>query len=249
MLPVWTQDEAGPYQAIPQPGRHWQPALAPARYPHEHVRHGTAKLLTLFHPATGQVRVKGVTRTPNLVLHAWLKEELTAILASLPEPSCAPQEDLHDTWAHWQAGLTTPFTLPDDLPPLRLLLVLDNLAGHKTPSLVLWLVAHGIMPLYTPLSGSWLNMAESIQRVIGGRALAGQQPTSPEQIITWLEDTAQGWNAAPTPFVWGGKRLLRRERSRRRHHPLAGSGAFTRRPVHARPTSLQKWRRACQMTH
>jgi hypothetical protein len=26
---------------------------------------------------------------------------------------------------------------------------------------VLWLVAHGIMPLYTPLSGSWLNMAEA----------------------------------------------------------------------------------------
>jgi len=26
--------------------------------------------------------------------------------------------------------------------------VLDNLAGHKTPELVLWLLAHGIMPLY-----------------------------------------------------------------------------------------------------
>jgi hypothetical protein len=26
-------------------------------------------------------------------------------------------------WAVWQAGLAMPFTLPDDLPPLRLLLV------------------------------------------------------------------------------------------------------------------------------
>src|SRR3712207_733160 len=32
-------------------------------------------------------------------------------------------------WAVWQAGLTMPFTLPHNLPPLRLLLVWDNLAG------------------------------------------------------------------------------------------------------------------------
>jgi hypothetical protein len=68
------------------------------------------------------------------------------------------------------------FTLPQALPPLRLLLVLDNLAGHKTPDFVLWLVAHGIMPLYTPLAGSWLNMAESVQRILARRALAGQCP-------------------------------------------------------------------------
>jgi hypothetical protein len=41
-LAVWGMDEAGPYQAIPQPGAHWQPVGRPARYPHEHVRHGTA---------------------------------------------------------------------------------------------------------------------------------------------------------------------------------------------------------------
>jgi hypothetical protein len=43
--------------------------------------------------------------------------------------------------------------------------------------------AHGIMPLYTPLSGSWLNMAESIQRILKRRALEGQQPQTPEEII------------------------------------------------------------------
>jgi hypothetical protein len=40
-LAVWGLDEAGPYQAIPQPGMHWQPVGQPARYPPEHVRHGT----------------------------------------------------------------------------------------------------------------------------------------------------------------------------------------------------------------
>jgi hypothetical protein len=249
-LPIWTQDEAGPYQAIPQPGAHWCRVTSPARYPHEHIRHGTAKLLTLFHPATGQVRVKGVTTAPNTVLHPWLEREVTAILATLPEPPVQPEAERRATWERWQDGLTVKFTLPERLPPLRLLLVLDNLRGHKTPALVLWLVEHGVMPLYTPLSGSWLNMAESIQRILVRRALDGQTPSSPDTIIDWLEATARSWNADPTPFTWHGKRYLRRERSRRRHHhALGGSGACARRPFHRRPTTLDHWRRSCQVTH
>jgi hypothetical protein len=249
-LPVWTQDEAGPYQAIPQPGTRWRPATSPARHPHEHLRHGTAKLLTLFHPASGQVRVKGVTSAANAVLHPWLAAELTAILAALPEPSVQTEAERRAAWERWQAGLTVTFTLPERLPPLRMLLILDNLTGHKSPSLVLWLVAHGVMPLYTPLSGSWLNMAESLQRILVGRALAGQAPTSPDDIIQWLEATARGWNADPTPFTWHGKRYLRRQRSRQRHHhALAGSGACAPRPVHRRPTALDQWRRSRQLTH
>jgi hypothetical protein len=38
-----------------------------------------------------------------------------------------------------------------------MLWVLDNLRGHKTPALILGLFAHGMMPQYTPLRGSWLN--------------------------------------------------------------------------------------------
>src|SRR4051812_36285126 len=57
-------------------------------------------------------------------------------------------------WEAWQQGPAVPFTLPERLPPLRVLLVWDNLAGHKTPEMVLWLCRHGIMPLYTPLGGS-----------------------------------------------------------------------------------------------
>jgi hypothetical protein len=32
-----------------------------------------------------------------------------------------------------------------------------------------------------------------------------------------------GWNADPTPFVWGGKRVARRQRARERRHRLGGS--------------------------
>src|SRR5262245_24755084 len=44
--------------------------------------------------------------------------------------------------------------------------------------------------------------------------LDGQHPQTPGEMITWLEAAIRGWNAAPTPFQWGGKRALRRQRSR-----------------------------------
>jgi len=209
-LAVWCADEAGPYQAIPQPGASWQPVGQPARYPHEYLRGGTAKLLTWFHPTTGEVRVKGVTHRPNTVLHPWLRQELMAIVAGLPPLDAVMGSTVNRAaWVRWQDGLSVRFTLLETLPPLRVLLILDNLAGHKSAALVCWLMAHGIMPLYTPISGSWLNRAESIQRILVGRALAGPHPDSPAQLIEWLEAVARGWNGNPTPFIWGGQRALR----------------------------------------
>jgi len=233
-LPVWTEDEAGPYQTLPYPGSHWHSEGHPVHYPHEYIRNGTAKQLTLFHPASGEVRVKGVRSAPNVVLHPWLQAELTAILATLPEPELLPAEENRARWKRWQEGLTVRITLPEALPPLRMLLVWDNLTGHYTVDLILWLFDHGIMPLFTPLGGSYLNMAESIQRILKRRALDGQHPKTPEEIIDWMEATARGWNGEPTPFIWGGKRKARRDRARQRRHALGGSGAYTRRPVSRR---------------
>lgn len=232
-LSVWCCDQAGPFQTVPHPGQSWRPEGEPARQPHEYVRNGTAKVLTLFHPADGQVRVEGVTTCPNTILHPWLERELSVILAGLPEHPPTARAS-RAAWQRWQQGLSVKPTLPVELPPLRMLLVLDNLTGHKTPALVLWLFAHGVMPLYTPLSGSWLNMAESMQRILKRRALAGQQPRTPEEIIAWFEGVAGHWNKAPTPFAWGGKRKRRRDRQRERRHRLGGSGAFTRKPVRKR---------------
>jgi len=89
---------------------------------------------------------------------------------------------------------------------------------------VRWLCAPGILPLDTPLSGSWLNRAESLQRIIVRRALAGQHSQTPEEIIGWWEETVAGWNTEPTPFVWEGKRWERRNRAR--HRLLGGSAAI-----------------------
>jgi transposase len=250
-IAVWCEDEAGPFQAVPHPGPSWQPRGRPTLQPHEYIRGGTTKILTLFHPASGQVRLQPAARGTNAVLHPWLREQLSAILAALPVP--AASQDAAATpaaWAVWQAGLTRPFTLPHDLPALRLLLVWDNLAGHKTPELVLWLCAHGVMPLYTPVGGSWLNMAESIERVLKRRALDGQHPHSPEEIGAWFEQTARGWNEQPTPFVWNGKRRQRRRSGRDHIHRLGGSGACTHRPIRRNQATQQsECQLPQQMTH
>jgi hypothetical protein len=225
-IPVWCQDEAGPYQAIPQPGPSWQPAGLPAHRPHEYVRGGTAKLLTLFRPATGEVRALPVERAPNAVLHPWLLHEVDTVLATLPPPAADPARAA----AAWEWRDESPWDLAS-LPPLRLLLVWDNLKGHQTPALLTALVERGVWPLFTPLGGSWLNLAESVQRILVRRALDGQHPTSAAEVMTWLAEQVAGWNAAPTPFAWGGKRAARRQRARERRHALGGSGGYTRRPL------------------
>jgi hypothetical protein len=229
-LPVWCQDEAGPFQTVPYLGTHWQPEGQPACYPHEYIRNGTAKLLTMFHPASGRLRAKGVTSCPNSVLHPWLKQELLGILAAMPAPMQLGEPSvILSMWVEWYEGLSEPSDLPDNLPPLRMLLIQDNLAGHKSANFVQWCFEHGISILYTPLGGSWLNMAESIQGIIERRALSGQHPSQPVEIIQWLEATVRGWNQKPTPFVWGGKRVARRDRAYKRRKALAGSGACVRR--------------------
>jgi len=190
----------------------------------------------LFQEAPGKVRVKGVTTCPNAVLHDWLQHELTQILTLLPDPPELSPEENRARGPRWQEGLQVAPSVSDDMPPLRLLLVLDNLSGHHTPSFVTWLCEQGIMPLYTPLGGSWLNISESIQRILKRRALDGEHPSTPQQIIDWLEETAEGWNADPTPFVWGGKRKRRRDHARDRRHALGGSGAYSRRSLRRQRT-------------
>ena len=120
-LAVWCEDEAGPFQAIPHAGGGWQPLGQPATRPHEYVRGGTTKILTLFQPATGRVHVRPAVSGTNAVLHGWLKETLAAIVAALPagaEPS--DPAAARALWRAWQGGLALRVPLPGPLPPLRM---------------------------------------------------------------------------------------------------------------------------------
>lgn len=244
-IPVWTEDEAGPYQAIPQAGPSWQPEGDPAHRPSEYIRGGTAKLLTLFHPATGQVRALPVEHATNAVLHPWLQGELTQILTALPEVREAQSQHWGGQWSDW--GYPDAAAEHFGWPSVRLILIWDNLAGHCSASMVVWCHHHGIVPLYTPLGGSWLNLAESVQRILVRRALSGQHPQDAPEIMEWLAATVRGWNADPTPFVWGGKRWQRRQRQRERHQ-VGGACGFTRRPIRRRWQRDRTPNRLCSLT-
>jgi hypothetical protein len=112
---------------------------------------GTVKLLTLFRRATGEVQAKGVTSAPNTVLHRWRCYELTRILQVLLQTApCGEDASFLPYWWLWWQGLADRY----NDPPVRLVLIWDNLAGHKTPELVHWLCHQGSLPLYTPLSGA-----------------------------------------------------------------------------------------------
>jgi hypothetical protein len=200
-----------------------------------------------------------MARQPNQPLRALSDQERECLLSAswsdnepaahvVPEEPLAAEEHRRQ-WERWQAGRTTRMTRPSDLPHLRLRLVMDNLTGHRPPGLVRWLFAPGITPLYTPLGGSWLHMGASMQRILKRRGLDGQHPPTPDEMITWLEAAARGWNAAPTPLPWGGKRALRRQRSRERRHRVRGSYAFTHRPLRRARTVLEHWQSTCQTTH
>ena len=206
-------------------------------------------MLTLFHPASGKVRVKGVTSSANIVLHPWLKEQLTQILAALPEKPVLPPEDNRALWLSWQKGLSMPIGLPENLPTLRMLLIWDNLRGHYTVELLLWLFQHGIMPLFTPIGGSWLNMAEFDAAHFGTTCFAWATTRNPCANHGFAGRSSSRMEFGSTPFEWGGKRAARRERSRLRRHALGGSGACVRRPIRRHHNLLQLWQSSCQPTH
>ncbi|MGH3180519.1 MAG: helix-turn-helix domain-containing protein [Streptosporangiaceae bacterium] len=235
-MQVWCEDEAGPYQAIPQAGSSWQRQGQPIRQAHQYERGGTMKLLTLFRPATGELRAEAVDRAPNAILHPWLKAELGAIMQQ-----CEPAPGAASTgrrWADWDIYPGAEH-LDRFFPPVRVLLILDNLAGHQSHSLVQWCAEQGILLLLTPCAGSWLNMAESVQRIIRRRAVEGHHPENTEILKVWFRETVQGWNRHPTPFLWGGKRHARRDRAYARRHRQGGSGAVTLRPVPRRIRSIR----------
>lgn len=84
-IPLWNQHEASPYAARPQPEASWQPEGKAKLQPHEYLRDGGVKLMTLFRPATGEVRAKGALSVTNAVLRPWLQEQLQGILTSEEE--------------------------------------------------------------------------------------------------------------------------------------------------------------------
>lgn len=191
-------------------------------------------------PATGELRAEPVDQSTHAILHAWLEGELTAILKECPPtPEQVPEGR---RWQEWDA-FPAAEQLDRMYPPLRLLLIVDNLAGHYSHECVQWCHERGIGLVYTPCAGSWLNMAESVQRILIRRAMEGHPIYDGEILKEWLRDTIEGWNRHPTPFIWGGKRQTRRDRAYARRHRQGGSGATTQYGLPRRIRSVRYYQR------
>ena len=80
------------------------------------------------------------------------------------------------------------------------------------------------MQVYGQEGASWGQEGGKYSADCGAPSLDGSELETPEEVIAALEATVRGWNRAPTRFVWGGKRKLRRERAKARR--LGGSGAM-----------------------
>ena len=181
------------------------------------------------------MRLAGALSCAHEVLRGWLKQQLSAIFSLLPVLiTGGAWASLPGAWDVWQAHLTQKPLLPQGLPPLRRWLVMDHRAGDKTPEFVGWLFCHGSRPLYTPLGGSGLNSAQSIQPILKRRALSGPQPNTPDEILAWSLAAAAHCNRDTTPLSGGGERWLGRQRQRERRHRLGGSGAYARTPMRRR---------------
>jgi hypothetical protein len=93
---VWGVDQAGPLQSMPYPGSRWEPHTGQTGMPASPALEEWQSQadMSLLHPSTGEVRVKGVHNScTNAVLHPWLKEHLRDILKTLPPPQpLSPRE-------------------------------------------------------------------------------------------------------------------------------------------------------------
>jgi hypothetical protein len=104
-LPLWCEDEAGPYQMIPHPDSSFQPEGQPACQDHQYIRGKTCKLLTLFRPATGELRTEPVDQSTNAILHPRLKEKVEAILKTCPPaPEGVPEGRRWQDWDPFPAA-------------------------------------------------------------------------------------------------------------------------------------------------
>jgi len=110
---------------------------------------------------------------------------------------------------------------------------------------------HGIMPLYTPVGGSWLNMAENIQRVLesAGR-WTGSNPSHIGQIIGWFEAVGRALERGPDAVCVGRQACGPVGQRQRGASPPAsvGSGAYNSR-AHSPGVETRLWLQARQMTH
>lgn len=102
------------------------------------------------------------------------------------------------SWLHFLDGVEA-FAPAGDI-----YLIVDGLPLHWTLETMLWNWGHPRFQFVSlPKAAAWLNLIEGFWKILGQRALAGRECTSPEQVDAALCAGTTDWNQHPTPFLWG----------------------------------------------
>jgi transposase len=88
-------------------------------------------------------------------------------------------------------------------PRVKLHVVCDNYATHKTPEITAWLEKNPRITLhFTPTSGSWLNMVEIFFGIITRQAIRRGSYRSVHELTAAIRRFIDAYNHRAQPFVW-----------------------------------------------
>ncbi len=92
----------------------------------------------------------------------------------------------------------------------RVYAVLDNLAAHRAPDVLLWALAHPRWEfVFQPTKAAYLNLIEPWWKILRSLALKGRRFATWGEVCLAVEACTRYWNAHRHPFLWG-KRKRRR---------------------------------------
>jgi hypothetical protein len=85
----------------------------------------------------------------------------------------------------------------------RLILIMDNLASHKTLDVRLWALAYPrVRFLFQPTYAPWLNLIEPWWKTLRSLALKGRRFDVAHEIVQAIAAATQYWNAHAKPYHW-----------------------------------------------
>ena len=88
-------------------------------------------------------------------------------------------------------------------PTGDLVLILDNLAAHKTLDVRLWALAYPrVRFLFQPTYAPWLNLIEPWWKTLRSLALKGRRFEDKAELIAAIDAATVYWNRRPKPYYW-----------------------------------------------
>jgi transposase len=95
----------------------------------------------------------------------------------------------------------------------RVYAVLDNLAAHRAPDVLLWALTHPRWEfVFQPKYAAYLNLIEPWWKILRSLALKGWRFETWAQIAQAVEAATRYWNAHRHPFLWGERKHRRSAR-------------------------------------